>query len=109
MLSIEPASIAFVIPRAFTCNVSVSISIELSSTFTERVGVCASPEVTSIARPSPAVILCTKSPTVSVAKSTASLIHTLPLYLKKSPFCELVSVTSFISANVSSVATCAST
>ena len=37
--SIEPASIAFVIPRAFTCNASVSISIELSSTFTERVGV----------------------------------------------------------------------
>ena len=38
-LAIEPASIALVIPLAFTCSVSVSISIELSSTFTESVGV----------------------------------------------------------------------
>ena len=37
-LLIEPASIASVIPNAFTCNVSVSISIELSSTFTDKVG-----------------------------------------------------------------------
>ena len=76
---------------------------------TATVGVCASPDVELTLIPVPATKFCTKSPTVSVAKSIGSFIQTLPLYLKTSPLARVPKVTSFISANVSSVATCAST